>query len=100
MGSSNTGVGGNKDESAADGGGSGDPPASDSPAFAEGEKVLAYHGPQLYEAKVRVRVRVSIPLLDFSSFLFVLTSFLLKFSSIFIVAIAAVSSSCEFRILN
>ena len=63
MGSSNTGGGGNKDESAADGGGAGDPSASDSPAFNEGERVLAYHGPCLYEAKVRVSVR------EFTSFL-------------------------------
>ncbi|KAG1363930.1 Protein MRG1 [Cocos nucifera] len=48
MGSSNTTEG--------TGGANADPSASDSPAagpFAEGEKVLAYHGPCIYEAKVQ-----------------------------------------------
>ncbi|KAK9284455.1 hypothetical protein L1049_023628 [Liquidambar formosana] len=49
MGSSNTGA---KDDSTTDGDtSSGDPPASNSGAFSEGEKVLAYHGPRIYEAK-------------------------------------------------
>ncbi|XP_010943212.1 protein MRG1 isoform X1 [Elaeis guineensis] len=57
MGSSNTG-GGSKDESTMEGGGGAkaDPSASDSPAadpFSDGEKVLAYHGPRIYEAKVQ-----------------------------------------------
>nr|XP_010928390.2 protein MRG1 [Elaeis guineensis] len=57
MGSSNTG-GGSKDESTMEGGGGAkaDPSASDSPTadpFSEGEKVLAYHGPRIYEAKVQ-----------------------------------------------
>ncbi|CAM8901270.1 unnamed protein product [Rhodiola kirilowii] len=30
----------------------GDPP-SDSAVFSEGERVLAYHGPRIYEAKVQ-----------------------------------------------
>lgn len=56
MGSSNSG-GGNKDEITMEGGGGAkaDPSAFDSPAagpFSEGEKVLAYHGPRIYEAKV------------------------------------------------
>ncbi|XP_026655980.1 protein MRG1-like isoform X5 [Phoenix dactylifera] len=63
MGSSNTGGGdgdgdGDEDESPMEGGGEAkaDPSASDSPAaglFSEGEKVLAYHGPRIYEAKVQ-----------------------------------------------
>lgn len=49
MGTSNT----VKDESATDGDDtSGDPP-SNSSLFSEGEKVLAYHGPRIYEAKVQ-----------------------------------------------
>lgn len=62
MGSSNTG--GAKDESPADGGkaravrsGSESPDGAAATYF-EGEKVLAYHGPAIYEAKVCVRVRV------------------------------------------
>ncbi|KAJ6834198.1 protein MRG1-like [Iris pallida] len=61
MGSSNTGGGDAKvkEETATDGGFTavaGAASASDSPsagAFTEGEKVLAYHGPRLYEAKVQ-----------------------------------------------
>ncbi|XP_043712843.1 protein MRG1-like isoform X1 [Telopea speciosissima] len=50
MGSSNTGA---KDNAASDGDESnGDPSASDTGVFSEGEKVLAYHGPRLYEAKI------------------------------------------------
>ena len=50
MGSSNTGV---KDDSTTDADTStGDLPASNSGTFSEGEKVLAYHGPRIYEAKV------------------------------------------------
>ncbi|XP_043711851.1 protein MRG1-like isoform X1 [Telopea speciosissima] len=50
MGSSNTAV---KDEVDSDGDDSnGDPSASDPGNFSEGEKVLAFHGPRLYEAKV------------------------------------------------
>jgi hypothetical protein len=42
-----------KDDSATDGDtSSGDTPPSNSSLFSEGEKVLAYHGPRLYEAKV------------------------------------------------
>lgn len=42
-----------KDDSASDGeNSSGDCPESDSALFSEGEKVLAYHGPKIYEAKV------------------------------------------------
>lgn len=49
MGTSNT----VKDEFATDGDDtSGDPP-SNSSLFSEGEKVLAYHGPRIYEAKVQ-----------------------------------------------
>ncbi|KAL4190458.1 hypothetical protein AMTRI_Chr07g75750 [Amborella trichopoda] len=53
MGSSNTG---GKEESAE---GSGEePPLSEARVFSEGEKVLAYHGPLIYEAKVqRAEVR-------------------------------------------
>lgn len=51
MGSSNTGT---KENSTTDGDNSGgDPPASSSGVFSEGEKVLAYHGPRIYEAKVQ-----------------------------------------------
>ncbi|XP_019076603.1 protein MRG1 isoform X5 [Vitis vinifera] len=51
MGSSNTGV---KDDSTTDADTStGDLPASNSGTFSEGEKVLAYHGPRIYEAKVQ-----------------------------------------------
>lgn len=51
MGSSNTGV---KDDSTTDADTStGDIPASNSGTFSEGEKVLAYHGPRIYEAKVQ-----------------------------------------------
>ncbi|KAJ4962526.1 hypothetical protein NE237_022465 [Protea cynaroides] len=50
MGSSNTGA---KDDAASDGDDSnGDPSASDTGVFSEGEKVLAFHGPRIYEAKV------------------------------------------------
>ncbi|XP_010028169.2 protein MRG1 isoform X1 [Eucalyptus grandis] len=51
-----------KDESGSDGGnsgggggggGGGDPPKSTSAVFSEGEKVLAFHGPRIYEAKVQ-----------------------------------------------
>ncbi|XP_042502954.1 protein MRG1-like isoform X2 [Macadamia integrifolia] len=50
MGSSNTGA---KDEAASDGDDSnGDPSASDTGVFSESEKVLAFHGPRLYEAKI------------------------------------------------
>ncbi|KAG1327157.1 protein MRG1 [Cocos nucifera] len=60
MGSSYTG-GGNKDESTMEGGGGAkaEPSASDSPAagaFSEGEKVLAYHGPRIYEAKCQPNI--------------------------------------------
>lgn len=43
-----------KGESASDGeNSSGDAPESDSKSlFSEGEKVLAFHGPRIYEAKV------------------------------------------------
>lgn len=43
-----------KGESASDAGNSsGDAPKSESKSlFSEGEKVLAYHGPRIYEAKV------------------------------------------------
>ncbi|KAJ4967618.1 hypothetical protein NE237_019467 [Protea cynaroides] len=50
MGSSNTGA---KEEAASDGDDSnGDPSASDPGNFSEGEKVLAFHGPRIYEAKI------------------------------------------------
>ncbi|KAL4644721.1 hypothetical protein ACB092_02G185000 [Castanea dentata] len=43
-----------KDDSASDGDtSSGDTPPSKSSLYSEGEKVLAYHGPRLYEAKVQ-----------------------------------------------
>ncbi|CAI9110238.1 OLC1v1010233C2 [Oldenlandia corymbosa var. corymbosa] len=43
-----------KDDSASDGeNSSGEGPESDSALFSEGEKVLAYHGPKIYEAKVQ-----------------------------------------------
>lgn len=62
MGSSNTAGGGVKDESEMEDGGAGVDPSprekSASRRFSEGEKVLAYHGPCLYEAKVqRIEVR-------------------------------------------
>ncbi|KAK6923090.1 MRG domain [Dillenia turbinata] len=54
MGSSNTGA---KDDSAttSDGGNSSgeDLPASNSATYSDGEKVLAYHGPRIYEAKIQ-----------------------------------------------
>ncbi|KAK8914366.1 hypothetical protein KSP39_PZI024014 [Platanthera zijinensis] len=57
MGSSNTAGGGVKDESEMEDGGAGGDPSrrekSASRRFSEGEKVLAYHGPCLYEAKVQ-----------------------------------------------
>lgn len=41
-----------KDDSATDGDtSSGDTPPSNSGVYSEGEKVLAYHGPRIYEAK-------------------------------------------------
>lgn len=41
-----------KDDSASDSeNSSGDVPESNSTSFDEGEKVLAYHGPKIYEAK-------------------------------------------------
>ncbi|OVA15917.1 Chromo domain/shadow [Macleaya cordata] len=52
MGSPNTG-GGAKDETDTDVGDTNADPSSDSGAFSEGEKVLAYHGPCIYEAKVQ-----------------------------------------------
>ncbi|KAE9449697.1 hypothetical protein C3L33_18402, partial [Rhododendron williamsianum] len=46
-------MGSSKDDSATDGDNSGgELPDSDSSLFSEGEKVLAYHGPRIYEAKV------------------------------------------------
>ncbi|CAM8879342.1 unnamed protein product [Rhodiola kirilowii] len=44
-----------KDESSDEGDNSsgGDPPPSNSAVFSEGERVLAYHGPRIYEAKVQ-----------------------------------------------
>lgn len=46
-------MGSSKDDSATDGDNSGgEVPDSDSSLFSEGEKVLAYHGPRIYEAKV------------------------------------------------
>ncbi|KAK8939947.1 hypothetical protein KSP40_PGU010235 [Platanthera guangdongensis] len=60
MGSSNTAGGCVKDESEMeDGGADGDPSRREKSAsrrFSEGEKVLAYHGPCLYEAKVKILV--------------------------------------------
>ncbi|XP_020673312.1 protein MRG1 isoform X2 [Dendrobium catenatum] len=57
MGSSNTAGGGVREESAMeDGGADGGAYPPETPAFgtfSEGEKVLAYHGPCLYEAKVQ-----------------------------------------------
>ncbi|XP_020103129.1 protein MRG1 isoform X2 [Ananas comosus] len=57
MGSSNTGGGGVKEEGAMDGAKNNSPTGSDSPndgdTFSEGEKVFAYHGPLIYEAKVQ-----------------------------------------------
>ncbi|THG09358.1 hypothetical protein TEA_020308 [Camellia sinensis var. sinensis] len=45
-------MGSSKDDSATDADNSGgNLPASNSSIFAEGEKVLAYHGPRIYEAK-------------------------------------------------
>lgn len=47
-------MGSSKDESATDGdNSSGDRPDSNSNLFSDGEKVLAYHGPRIYEAKVQ-----------------------------------------------
>ncbi|KAA8531649.1 hypothetical protein F0562_006634 [Nyssa sinensis] len=47
-------MGSSKDDSATDGdNSSGDLPDSNSGLFSEGEKVLAYHGPRIYEAKVQ-----------------------------------------------
>ncbi|XP_057482584.1 protein MRG1-like isoform X8 [Actinidia eriantha] len=47
-------MGSSKDDSATDGDNSGgDLPDSNSSLFSEGEKVLAYHGPRIYEAKVQ-----------------------------------------------
>ncbi|XP_058187591.1 protein MRG1 isoform X1 [Rhododendron vialii] len=47
-------MGSSKDDSATDGDNSGgELPDSDSSLFSEGEKVLAYHGPRIYEAKVQ-----------------------------------------------
>ncbi|GMP27880.1 hypothetical protein CsSME_00003677 [Camellia sinensis var. sinensis] len=47
-------MGSSKDDSATDADNSGgNLPASNSSIFAEGEKVLAYHGPRIYEAKVQ-----------------------------------------------
>ncbi|GAB4846940.1 Protein mrg1 [Ancistrocladus abbreviatus] len=53
MGSPNTG--GKDDSGAADGGGSSSDgvPDSNTSLFSEGERVLAYHGPRIYEAKVQ-----------------------------------------------
>lgn len=50
MGSSNTGA---KDDSTDGENSSGEPPASESGLFSEGEKVLAFHGPRIYEAKIQ-----------------------------------------------
>ena len=48
-------MGSSKDDSATDGDNSGgDLPDSNSSLFSEGEKVLAYHGPRIYEAKVLI----------------------------------------------
>ncbi|KAH7847972.1 hypothetical protein Vadar_032231 [Vaccinium darrowii] len=47
-------MGSSKDDSATDGDNSGgELPDSNSSLFSEGEKVLAYHGPRIYEAKVQ-----------------------------------------------
>lgn len=47
-------MGSSKDDSATDGDNSGgELPGSNSSLFSEGEKVLAYHGPRIYEAKVQ-----------------------------------------------
>ncbi|XAR57757.1 hypothetical protein NMG60_11026009 [Bertholletia excelsa] len=47
-------MGSSKDDSATDGDNSGgDLPDSNSSVYSEGEKVLAYHGPRIYEAKVQ-----------------------------------------------
>ncbi|CAL5369446.1 unnamed protein product [Camellia sinensis] len=47
-------MGSSKDDSATDADNSGgNLPASNSSIFSEGEKVLAYHGPRIYEAKVQ-----------------------------------------------
>ncbi|XP_057947809.1 protein MRG1 isoform X2 [Malania oleifera] len=47
-------MGSSKDDSATDGDtASADLPPSNSSLFSEGEKVLAYHGPRIYEAKVQ-----------------------------------------------
>ncbi|KAK4800018.1 hypothetical protein SAY86_025383 [Trapa natans] len=57
---------GNSDQSGdASGGGNsggGDPPTR---VFTEGEKVLAYHGPRIYEAKAGLEQKVSVPLTYF-----------------------------------
>lgn len=62
-------VNSSKDDTATDGDmSSGDSPPSNSSLYSEGEKVLAYHGPRIYEAKVPsllrscFRIRLSIPL--------------------------------------
>ena len=44
-----------KDDSAADGDTSGGGTPSNSSVYGEGEKVLAYHGPRIYEAKASMR---------------------------------------------
>nr|GMD55282.1 protein MRG1 isoform X1 [Ipomoea batatas] len=50
-----------KDESATDSDkSSGEVPDSNSSLYSEGEKVLAYHGPRIYEAKARLEQEVSI----------------------------------------
>ncbi|XP_047311254.1 protein MRG1-like isoform X1 [Impatiens glandulifera] len=47
-------MGNSKNDSVADGDNSGgDVPDSDTAIYSEGEKVLAYHGPRIYEAKVQ-----------------------------------------------
>ncbi|XP_031495773.1 protein MRG1 isoform X1 [Nymphaea colorata] len=51
MGSSN--AGGRRDSSSDDEGVGEESDGSGSPVFSEGEKVLAYHGPRIYEAKVQ-----------------------------------------------
>ncbi|XP_073003528.1 protein MRG1 isoform X2 [Typha latifolia] len=53
MGSSNTGVGVKEESSLEGGGANAGASASGSAVFSEGEKVLAYHGPRIYEAKVQ-----------------------------------------------
>ena len=83
MGSSNTGV---KDDSTTDADTStGDLPESSSGIFADGEKVLAYHGPRIYEAKV--------------SFFFFFVYFLVLFDFLFLSLFGFLSICCRFFVV-